>query len=126
MFGNVRGLTAIFSIAGENASEYNRFLTELNDETLRSENVMKAQEEQMDSTQFKIDKMTSAWNTFKISVGDSQWSKDLIDHTTNVLSLAEAFGAGAAAQATWYDGIRNFTNQQLTQLGLESLIPYLD
>lgn len=126
MFGNVRGLTAVFSIAGDNADEYNKFLEELNDTTLRSENVMRAQQEQMNSTQFKINQMTSAWNNFKISLGDSEWSKNLIDHTTNVIDIAEEFGAVAAMQATWYDGLRNFTNEQLTEVGLEGLIPYLD
>lgn len=126
MFGNVRGLTAIFSIAGENASEYNKFLEELNNESLRSNNVMKAQDEQMNSTQFKINQMTSAWNNFKISLGDSEWSKNLIDQTTTVLDVATEFGAVAAMQATWYDGLRNFTNDQLTQIGLEGIIPYLD
>lgn len=126
MFGNVRGLTAIFSIAGENAGEYNRFLTELNDETLRSENVMKAQEEQMNSTQFKIDQMSSSWSNFKISLGDTQWSKNLIDQTTLLIDLASQFGAGEALQAGWYDGLRNFTNNQLSQIGLDFLIPHLD
>lgn len=126
MFGNVRGLTAIFSIAGDNAADYGKFLAELNDESLRSANVAKATAEQMDSTQFKIDQMNSSWTAFKISLGDNEWAREIIDHTKTILDLATQFGAAEAAQATWYDGVRNFTDKQLTQLGLKALIPYLD
>jgi len=126
MFGNVRGLTAIFSIAGDNAADYGKFLAELNDETLRSANVSKATAEQMDSTQFKIDQMSAAWTAFKINLGDNEWAREIIEHTTTILGLATQFGVAETAQATWYDAVRNFTDKQLGQLGLEAMIPYLD
>lgn len=76
MFGNVRGLTAIFSLAGENAGTYNEVLAENQDETLRAANTQKALEENMDSSQFALDKFSSSWSNLKIAMGDSDFVKE--------------------------------------------------
>lgn len=126
MFGNVRGLTAIFSIAGDNAQDYNKFLAELNDETLRGANVSRATEVQLESTQVKLDQLTASWNLYKISVGDTEWSRNLIANFTEAINLATEFGVVATASASWFDSLRYFTNSELTSIGMGSLIPYLD
>ena len=45
MFGNIRGLTAVFSVAGDNADQYHDILGKLNDETLRNANLTRAENE---------------------------------------------------------------------------------
>jgi TP901 family phage tail tape measure protein len=87
MFGNVRGLTAIFSLAGDNAESYNEILSETADESLTAANAAKALEENFDSTQMSIDRMSSAWNAFKVSLGDAAWFRQAIESTTNYLNV---------------------------------------
>ena len=85
MFGNVRGLTAIFSLAGENAEDYNRILEENQDETLRAANRQKALEENLDSTQIAIDKLSASFQILKTEIGDSDFWRETIKSTTSYL-----------------------------------------
>jgi TP901 family phage tail tape measure protein len=87
MFGNVRGLTAIFSLAGENADTYNKVLEENQDVTLSAANKQKALEENVDSSAMAIDRLSTAYGGLKIAVGDSEFFKDAIDGTTDLLNV---------------------------------------
>tara|TARA_B110000977_G_scaffold65128_1_gene88741 strand:+ start:6196 stop:9186 length:2991 start_codon:yes stop_codon:yes gene_type:complete len=87
MFGNVRGLTAIFSLAGDNAATYNEVLAENQDVTLSAANKQKALEENIDSTAVAMDKMSTAYNAFKLNIGDSDFWRSTIESTTSYLDL---------------------------------------
>ena len=87
MFGNVRGLTAIFSLAGDNAATYNEVLAENQDETLSAANKQKALEENIDSTAVAMDKMSTAYNAFKLNIGDSDFWRSTMESTTSYLDL---------------------------------------
>ena len=87
MFGNVRGLTAIFSLAGDNAESYNEILKETSDEGLTAANSLKALEENFDSTQMSIDRMAASWKELKVHWGDSDFWKRTIDDTTTYLQV---------------------------------------
>ena len=90
MFGNVRGLTAIFSLAGENAQDYNRILEENQDETLRAANTQKALEENMDSAQISIDKLKASYELLKVSIGDSEFFQGFVEDATSFLDILAA------------------------------------
>ena len=87
MFGNVRGLTAIFSLAGDNAATYNEVLAENQDVTLSAANKQKALEENIDSTAVAMDKMSTAYNAFKLNIGDSDFWRSTMESTTSYLDL---------------------------------------
>lgn len=87
MFGNVRGLTAIFSLAGDNAATYNEVLAENQDVTLSAANKQKALEENIDSTAVAMDKMSTSYNAFKLNIGDSDFWRNTIESTTSYLDL---------------------------------------
>lgn len=87
MFGNVRGLTAVLSIAGENMEMYNEQLEVYKTDTGEASSQQAAFNENMDSAQKGIDKMASAWTTFKISVGDSKMAMAAIERVTDLLTL---------------------------------------
>ena len=82
MFGNVRGLTAIFSLAGDNADTFNMILNETEDEALRAANGLKAFEENMNSSQMGLDKLGTSWTAFKVALGDS----DIVDSAASSIA----------------------------------------
>lgn len=90
MFGNVRGLTAIFSLAGENAEDYNTILEENQDETLRAANRQKALEENMDSSQIAIDKLKASYELLKVSIGDTEFFQGFVEDATSFLDILAA------------------------------------
>tara|TARA_R100000458_G_C8278229_1_gene254139 strand:+ start:5498 stop:8485 length:2988 start_codon:yes stop_codon:yes gene_type:complete len=87
MFGNVRGLTAIFSLAGENASTYNMILEENQDETLRAANKLKGFEENMDSSQMGLDKLSTAWTGLKVAMGESDFIDDAAESLAGMMNV---------------------------------------
>lgn len=102
MFGNVRGLTAIFSLAGENADTFNMILNETEDEALRAANGLKAFEENMDSSQMGLDRLSTAWTAFKVALGDS----DTIDDITG--SMARYLNVFSSENLTAYEKFLSF------------------
>tara|TARA_B100000768_G_scaffold56114_1_gene54580 strand:+ start:652 stop:3639 length:2988 start_codon:yes stop_codon:yes gene_type:complete len=102
MFGNVRGLTAIFSLAGDNASTYNEVLAENQDETLRAANTQKALEENMDSSQFALDRFSASWSNLKVAMGDSDFIKE------KSLEIADFFDILASEDATTWQKTQAF------------------
>ena len=102
MFGNVRGLTAIFSLAGENADTFNMILNETEDEALRAANGLKAFEENMDSSQMGLDRLSTAWTAFKVALGDS----DTIDGITG--SMARYLNVFSSENLTAYEKFLSF------------------
>tara|TARA_B110000967_G_scaffold128632_1_gene131415 strand:- start:20078 stop:23071 length:2994 start_codon:yes stop_codon:yes gene_type:complete len=99
MFGNVRGLTAIFSLAGDNADTYNKVLAENQDVTLSAANKQKALEENIDSTAVAMDQMSTAYNAFKVNIGDSDFWKNTIRSTTSYLDLFSSQNVGGYTKA---------------------------
>jgi len=87
MFGNVRGLTAIFSLAGDNAESYNEILAEHNDESLTAANKQKALAENIDSTSKALDKLNTSYSAFKVNIGDSDFWRETIESTSSYLDL---------------------------------------
>ena len=87
MFGNVRGLTAIFSLAGDNAETYHEILEELQDSTLTAANLQKALAENTDSASKKLDKFSSSYSAFKVKVGESDLFTDLAESATSFLQV---------------------------------------
>ena len=87
MFGNVRGLTAIFSLAGDNAESYTEILRELEDGQLTAANLQKALAENSDSAAMNIDKLSTAWAGLKVSMGDSDNVQTLVTGLTEYLNL---------------------------------------
>jgi len=87
MFGNVRGLTAIFSLAGDNADQYQEILKELNDETITAANLQKALDENMDSTQMGLDKLGTAWGALKVALGESEFIDDATSKLANFFNV---------------------------------------
>ena len=85
MFGNIRGLTAVFSVAGDNADQYHDILGKLNDETLRNANLTRAENELMDSMDTKLNRLNSSWKNFSINVGQNDVFGDLVEGTTAFL-----------------------------------------
>ena len=92
MFGNVRGLTAIFSLAGDNAQEYTDILEELDNATLTAANLQKALEENMDSAAMNIDKLSTAWTNLKVAMGQSNWMIDTVKDLTDFLNILGSDG----------------------------------
>ena len=87
MFGNVRGLTSILAIAGENMEMYNDQLKVMEEDTGDMSSQQEAFNEQMDSAQKAIDKMTSAYTTLKVSLGDSDFVMTGISKITDMLTV---------------------------------------
>ena len=87
MFGNVRGLTSILAIAGENMDMYNEQLEVYNADTGTASSLQEGLNEQMDSGQMAIDKMTAAWTNFKVNVGDSDAAVNALSNVTRMLNL---------------------------------------
>lgn len=87
MFGNVRGLTAIFSLAGDNAESYNEILKELEDSQLTAANLEKALAENSDSTAMELAKLTTAWTALKVSMGDSEFISEAVIDLTKLIGL---------------------------------------
>ena len=87
MFGNVRGLTAIFSLAGDNAAEYGRFLQDMTTDTGDASSIQRALAENMDSTDVAIQRLDAAFKNLKVTIGDSEFIKDLIKETTTFLEI---------------------------------------
>tara|TARA_R110000796_G_scaffold95104_4_gene200186 strand:- start:6780 stop:9758 length:2979 start_codon:yes stop_codon:yes gene_type:complete len=87
MFGNVRGLTAIFSLAGENADTYHQVLEELQDSTLTAANLQKALAENTDSASKKLDKLSSAYKGFKVAVGESDIFQGMAESLTGLFNV---------------------------------------
>ena len=102
MFGHVRGLTAIFSLAGENADTFNMILNETEDEGLRAANGLKAFEENMDSSQMGLDRLSTAWTAFKVALGDS----DTVDGITG--SMARYLNVFSSENLTGYEKFLSF------------------
>lgn len=90
MFGNVRGLTAIFSLAGDNAAEYGRFLAEMSSDTGEASSLQRALAENVDSTDIAIKKLNTSYKALKISIGDSSFMKELVEDTTSFLDILAA------------------------------------
>ena len=87
MFGNVRGLTAIFSLAGDNADSYNKILAETSDESITAANKQKALEENVDSTSKALDKLNTSFSAYKVNIGDSDFWRDTIESVTSYLDV---------------------------------------
>jgi TP901 family phage tail tape measure protein len=87
MFGNVRGLTAIFSIAGDNADEYHNILERLEDTTESFANVQKAKNDLLDSTEMRLSQLSTSWEAFKVSFGDTNFYKNVIGQLTSLTDL---------------------------------------
>lgn len=102
MFGNVRGLTAIFSLAGDNADQYQQILKELNDETITAANLQKALDENMDSAQMGLDKLSTAYTGLKVAMGDS----DFVDNAAT--AMANFFNVLSSDEVSTMDKIESF------------------
>ncbi len=87
MFGNVRGLTAIFSLAGENADTYHQVLEELQDSTLTAANLQKGLAENTDSASKKLDKLSSSYKAFKVSLGEGDAFLSVAESLTTMFDL---------------------------------------
>ena len=94
MFGNVRGLTAIFSLAGDNAQEYNDILEELNNAQLTTANLQKALAENMDSAAMKLAKLNTSWTNLKVAMGQSDWMMQNVEGLTNSFNVLASDGVG--------------------------------
>tara|TARA_R110002096_G_scaffold111202_6_gene242839 strand:+ start:2967 stop:6467 length:3501 start_codon:yes stop_codon:yes gene_type:complete len=87
MFGNVRGLTAIFSLAGDNAEEYQEILSMVSDATERSGNLTDANASILESMDTKLNILSASWTQFKINIGDSDFFKSLVSEMTDSLDV---------------------------------------
>lgn len=87
MFGNVRGLTAIFSLAGENAGTYHQVLEELQDSTLTAANLQKALSENTDSASKKLDKLSASYKGFKVAIGESDIFQGMAQSLTGLFNV---------------------------------------
>ena len=96
MFGNVRGLTAILSIAGDNMEMYNEQLGVYMTDTGAGSSLTEALAENLDSAAMNLDRMTTAWSSYKVALGDSDFAQDLIKHTTDLIAIAEGKGLASA------------------------------
>ena len=92
MFGNVRGLTAIFSIAGDNAEDYDRILERLEDTSESFGNIEKGKADLLDSTSKRLEKLSQSWETFKVTFGDTSFYRSVISGLTGIVnSLIDVF-----------------------------------
>ena len=105
MFGNVRGLTAIFSLAGENADQYNEILSKTTDETERAGNLTKGTTDLLESMDTKINRLTASYKDFKIAIGDSQFFKFVVDAISKDLKIL------SSEYLTFFDKINVFLSQ---------------
>ncbi|BAQ92955.1 phage tail tape measure protein [uncultured Mediterranean phage uvMED] len=87
MFGNVRGLTAIFSLAGDNAEQYADILKEVVSDTGEASSIQKALAENSDSAAMELAKLGTAWSELKVTIGDSQWMRDMVTTLTSFIRL---------------------------------------
>ena len=87
MFGNVRGLTAIFSIAGENAGEYSRFLKAMVEDTGELSSLQAALATNMESADIKLKRLDTSMKNLKVSIGSSKWMADLVTEMTNFFNV---------------------------------------
>ena len=87
MFGNVRGLTAIFSLAGDNAAEYGRFLAEMSSDTGEASSLQRALAENVDSADIALKQMDASIKNLKVSVGSSEWLIDMVDAVTGLFDV---------------------------------------
>ena len=87
MFGNVRGLTAIFSLAGDNAAEYGRFLAEMSSDTGDASSLQRALAENIDSADIALKQMDASIKNLKVSIGSSQWLIDMVDGVTGLFDV---------------------------------------
>ncbi len=87
MFGNVRGLTSILAIAGENMDMYNEQLDVMKTDTGEASSQQEAFNEQMDSAKKRIDRMNAGWSTFKTNLGDSDFAMTGIEKITEMLTI---------------------------------------
>ena len=90
MFGNVRGLTSILAIAGENVDMYNDQLKVMQEDTGDMSSQQEAFNEQMDSAQKAIDKMNSAYSILKTNLGDSDFIMTGISLITDMITVVNA------------------------------------
>lgn len=97
MFGNIRGLTAVLSIAGENVDDYNKFLKLNVEDTGKASSMQKAHSDNLDTTAVKLDKMASSWALLKTSWGDSGLWRFLLDESTK---LTDIWGA---SDLSWFE-----------------------
>lgn len=108
MFGNIRGLTAVFSVAGDNADQYHEILGKLNDETLRASNLTRAENELMDSMDTKLNTLGNSWKNFKIAIGDSSFFGELVSEMTKSMEIL------ASEQLSFFEKVNPFTSQTST------------
>lgn len=108
MFGNVRGLTAIFSLAGENADQYNEILSKTTDETERAGNLTKGTTDLLESMDTKINRLSASYTDFKIAIGDSQFFKDVVDELSKSLDIL------GSDYLSFFDKINPFLSQDST------------
>lgn len=87
MFGNVRGLTAIFSLAGENADTYHQVLEELQDSQLTAANLQKALAENTESASKKLDKLSASYKGFKVAIGESDIFQAMAESLTGLFNV---------------------------------------
>ena len=87
MFGNVRGLTAIFSLAGDNAAEYGKFLAEMSSDTGEASSLQRALAENVDSADMALKQMDASIKNLKVSIGSSEWLIDIVDGVTGLFDV---------------------------------------
>jgi len=108
MFGNVRGLTAIFSLAGDNAEQYQEILAKVSDETERSANLNQGNLELLDSMDTRINTLNASYKEFKISMGDSEFFKELVRELSMSLDIL------GSKYLSFWDKLNPFLTQDTT------------
>lgn len=91
LFGSMEAVNVVMSLTGGQAEDFNRILTELNDETQRSETFQNALTAQNDTLAEKYKKLEGAADSLRVAIGER---------------LAPAFGDFAVDAAGWLDYIR--------------------
>ncbi len=91
LFGSMEAVNVVMSLTGGQAEDFNRILTELNDETQRSETFQNALTAQNNTLAEKYKKLEGAADSLRVAIGER---------------LAPAFGDFAVGAAGWLDYIR--------------------
>ena len=109
MFGNVRGLTAIFSLAGENSDQFQEILSRTTDEIERAGNLTKGTTDLMDSMDTRLNQLSASWTDFKVALGDSEFFKELVREMGQSLTIL------SSDFLSFWDKINPFLSQDSTK-----------
>ena len=100
MFGNVRGLTAIFSLAGENAEQYGTILEQIVTDTGDASSVQKGLAENTDSAAMELARLGTAFDNLKVAIGDNEGIRNFVKELTDLLNILGSDKVSSAEKQT--------------------------